>query len=325
MQQIREDEKRRRGEHLKRKERKSDIIKYILGKNGPVREPEIIKYLSELPEKSTSDQSTINKHLRKLKEDGFIELIEPKQSFKKGRRHGLTNVWGINKIDNIRKIIEEDSDLIGNLQNSKSALGIVLDVLIKAISISTKEEYAEIEEIKAVLESYREDLRKKLKQSATFFKLCVKDEYAVIRNSHDLVKLSDEDPYATFFVINGNSDDHFIIKENTFGFDVAFKACVALDIMERPADSRKDMVQAIEYVKQIKNKVSDDQVEQLKEYYKKTNIAPNFIRGKKFIPVKNTKLQEIEQEFEEKGGKFINYFNHQIDDLTLKSLNEKSD
>lgn len=311
MQQIREDQKRKRGSHLNRNERKSDIIRYILEKNGPVREPEIIKYLSELPDKSTSDQSTINKHLHKLREDGFIELTEPKQSFKKTRRHGLTNSWGITKLGNVRKIMKEYPSLIENLQNSKLTLKLVLDALMKAISQSTKEEYAEIEDIKIILESYREDLRKKLKQSVSFFKFCVQDEYAIIRNSRDLAKLSDEDPYATFFVINGNSDDHFIIDVNTFGFDVAFKACVALDIMERPADSGKDMKQTIECVKQIKNKVSDNQIEQLKEYYKKSNIAPNFLRGKKLISVENDKLQEIELEFEEKGGKFINYFTHQ--------------
>lgn len=316
MQQIQKNEKRKQGDHLNRSERKSDIIKYILGKNGPVREPEIVKHLSELPERSTSDQSTINKHIRKLREDGFIELAEPKQSFKKNRRHGLTNSWGITKLNNVRKIMGEYPSLIEDLQNSESVLKIVLDALIKAISQSTNEEYAKIEGIKIFLDGCRENLRKKLKQSISFFKFCVKDEYAIIRNSNDLAKLSDEDPYATFFVINGNSNNHFIIKGNSFGFDVAFKACVALDIMERPADSRKDISQAIECVKQIKNKVSDSQIEQLDEYYKKSKFAPDFLRGKKLISVENLKLQEIELEFEEKGGEFINYFTHQIDDST---------
>ena len=316
MQQIQKNEKRKQGDHLNRSERKSDIIKYILGKNGPVREPEIVKHLSELPERSTSDQSTINKHIRKLREDGFIELAEPKQSFKKNRRHGLTNSWGVTKLNNVRKIMGEYPSLIEDLQNSESVLKIVLDALIKAISQSTNEEYAEIEGIKIFLDGCREDLRNKLKQSISFFKFCVKDEYAIIRNSNDLAKLSDEDPYATFFVINGNSNNHFIIKGNSFGFDVAFKACVALDIMERPADSRKDISQAIECVKQIKNKVSDSQIEQLDEYYKKSKFAPDFLRGKKLISVENLKLQEIELEFEEKGGEFINYFTHQIDDST---------
>lgn len=315
-----EDKKRKRGGHLKRNERRLDILKYILGKKGPVREPEIIKYLSELPEKSTSDQSTINKHLRKLKEDGFIGLIEPKQSFKKTRRQGLTNIWGIAKIDNVREMIninkhfsiniDEYSSLIEALQNNESALELVLDALIKAISKTTREEYAEIEDIKAVLDFLREDLRNKLKQSAEFFKRCAEDEDAVIRNSHDLVKLSDEEPSATFFAINGNPDEYFIILQNTFGFDVAFKACVALDIMKRPADSRNDMAQAIECVKQIKNRVSDDQIEQLEEYYKTTNIAPSFLRGKKLVSVENPKLQEMEIKFKEKGGKFINYFTY---------------
>ena len=316
MQQIQKNEKRKQGDHLNRSERKSDIIKYILGKNGPVREPEIVKHLSELPERSTSDQSTINKHIRKLREDGFIELAEPKQSFKKNRRHGLTNSWGVTKLNNVRKIIRDYPSLVEDLQNTESVLKIVLDALIKAISQSTNEEYAKIEGIKIFLDGCREDLRKKLKQSISFFKFCVKDEYAIIRNSNDLAKLSDEDPYATFFVINGNSNNHFIIKGNSFGFDVAFKACVALDIMERPADSRKDISQAIECVKQIKNKVSDSQIEQLDEYYKKSKFAPDFLRGKKLISVENLKLQEIELEFEEKGGEFINYFTHQIDDST---------
>src|SRR5665647_912196 len=174
MQQIQKNEKRKQGDHLNRSERKSDIIKYILGKNGPVREPEIVKHLSDLPEKSKTDQSNINKHIRKLREDGYIELAEPKQSFKKNRRHGLTNSWGITKLNNVRKIIRDYPSLIEDLQNSESVLKIVLDALIKAISQSTNEEYAKIEGIKIFLDGCRENLRKKLKQSISFFKFCVK-------------------------------------------------------------------------------------------------------------------------------------------------------
>ena len=37
-------------------------------------------------------------------------------------------------------------------------------------------------------------------------------------------------------------------------------------------------------------------------------LAPNFLKGKKLIPVKNPKLEKIEQEFEDYGGNYIVYY-----------------
>lgn len=94
---------RKQGDRLKQSETKSNIIKYILEKQGPVGEPEIRKYLEE--EYEIKDQGRINRHLHELKNEDYIELITPTKT-------GLRNQWDITKIEhlkNIKRRIKEDN------------------------------------------------------------------------------------------------------------------------------------------------------------------------------------------------------------------------
>jgi hypothetical protein len=86
---------KKQGERLKQYETKSNIIKYILENNGPVREPDIRKYLDE--KYGIKDQSRINRHLHELKKDNYIELIPPTKTC-------LRNKWDIIKFEHLSNI-----------------------------------------------------------------------------------------------------------------------------------------------------------------------------------------------------------------------------
>lgn len=287
---------RRQGDRLKQSETKSNIIKHILEKLEPVSEPEIRKHLQK--NYQVNDQGSINRHLHELKKAECIEFFPPEKK-------GLSNYWGITKLKTLEKMIKEYPGLLENLQNSELALQIVLDALEDALVSSTnlkktKEYIEEYNKIKEHLSNIREDLIVKLKMSSGFFKLCIQDEYSLYRNLSDLMEISEEGPHADAFI----GDGFKLFINHTSGIDVAFTACVAMDIMERKGNIRKNMKKEIEYIKQMKNTVSKKQLEQLEKYYEKTRIAPFFIKDKKFVSVRNPKLSKLQHEFEDKGGEW---------------------
>lgn len=313
---------RKQGERLKQSETKSNIIKYILDKQRPVSEPEIRKHLEEKHE--IKDQGRINRHLHELKKSECIELFPPEKK-------GLSNHWGITKLKTLEKIIQEYPDLIEVLHNSELAYNIVLDALEDALVTSTNlkktKEYKEkYNEIKKDLLRIRENLTTKLKMSNTFFKLCIQDEYALYRNIHSLLDISDYPAAASYI-----GDDFVLFINSPSCIDLAFKSCIALEIMERKGNVRKDMKKEIEYVKQMNNTVPETQIKELEKYYKnlinelvfikqmektdpskqleylKNNYekilkAPIFIKDTKFVPVSNDKLYELQNKFEDKDG-----------------------
>jgi len=76
-----------------------------------------------------------------------------------------------------------------------------------------------------------------------------------------------------------------------------------MDIMKRQSNR-----EAIQYLTQKKNEISDAEIAHLRNYYMHTKLAPEFLKGKKLIPIKNPKLEKIEREFEEHGGLYIVYY-----------------
>lgn len=285
--------------HFNVGEVKSKILEFLLDNDGPTTELDLREYLQVAY--NGIDQATVNRHLHDLHKLSCVELIPPSKTTTRKNR------WIIAKPKNVKKIIDEYPNLIEKVQNSEPALEIVLGALMKAVSKSTKgEKYEEIEPVKTFIESIRAYLKPKLKLSTTFLKLCLTDEYALFRNLNELTEISDDESDVTFFTVNGSSSDHYIFM-GTSGIDVAFKACVAMDIMERPADSRKDVSAEIEHVNAIKNKISERQLEELEIFYHTHAVksAPDFLRQKKLVSIDNPRLQQIEKEFEAKGGKFL--------------------
>lgn len=106
---------RKQGDRLKQSETKSNVIQYILEKQGPVSEPNIRKYLQE--NYQIKDQGSINRHLHELKKVECIELIHPLKT-------GLRNEWDITKIEHLKNIKEK---FIGiQLNKYEKAINIVL-------------------------------------------------------------------------------------------------------------------------------------------------------------------------------------------------------
>lgn len=307
--------------HFKWDETRTSILEHILTSDNLVNEPEVRKKLQdkygENKKSGEFDRSTINKHLHKLVKDGCIESI-------KNPKEGKFKFYDVKTPKNLENIIKEFPEFVELLQNSDFALNIVLDALTKTLAHFIKPEFKEIDAVKQYIAPIREDLRTKLKMSASFFKLCITPEYNMYRNLSDLSEISDGGPHAHIFVID---DVPSVFVKSAVGADVAFKACVAIEIISRPANSRKDMKKKIEYVKEMKNQVSetqlnnlkkyyeklkneadilkqientdpDKQLECLKQHYKKLLKAPHFLQSKKFVPVDNLELCKLEKNFQ---------------------------
>ncbi|HOW14327.1 hypothetical protein [Methanosarcina sp.] len=106
---------RKQGDRLKQSETKSNIIKYILGKQGPVSEPEIRKHLGE--KYGIKDQGRINRHLHELKKVECIELIPPIKT-------GLSNKWDITKTEHLENIQIKFEDI--KLNEFEKSLIVIL-------------------------------------------------------------------------------------------------------------------------------------------------------------------------------------------------------
>jgi Fe2+ or Zn2+ uptake regulation protein len=93
---------KKQGDHLKQSETKSYLLQYILEKNVSVSEPDIRHYLKQ--KYDLIDQSTINRHLHDLEDEGCIKLIPPDKK-------GLRNKWDITKPKHLENISDKFSEI----------------------------------------------------------------------------------------------------------------------------------------------------------------------------------------------------------------------
>jgi hypothetical protein len=105
----------------------------------------------------------------------------------------------------------------------------------------------------------------------------------------------------------------------TFSINIAFEACVSMDILKGQSNR-----EAIEYLRQTKNEISDAEIQQRINYYIDRKDAPSFLKGKKLISIENPKLEKIEREFEDKGGKYItdHTFNKDLTKMIFRKARE---
>ena len=143
---------RSRGEHLKKDEVKTGIIRYILNKNDMVSGPDIIKEIRDTF--NIVDEKNIRVHLKDLQKQHCIEKIphEP----------GLENKWKIEKVDNLRSIREHYPD-------------IQLNKYSKSINIVTKDQLSKGYSVWDYLIRMR-DLRVQLSLSDSFFRACLEKD-----------------------------------------------------------------------------------------------------------------------------------------------------
>lgn len=284
---------------------KSTNKERILGRllNSPKTTAELARELGYIGPEGVPRYNIIDKDLKALKKSGFIRsqalrLQKPGNS--------PTSYSIIPDIQNLRNILKEYPDLIAEMQSSELALACILSEHSNLIYISPKEEYVEeIADIKQRVCIDKEDLKEKLQLSAEFFKIfLINDKNKLMHRIRKLVRASGEHVQAEIFVINGNSDNLVIRSETIAGISMAFKACVYMDIM-----TGQSSIKAEEYTARMGNDIPNEQINQLRMYYKNTETAPEFLRGKKLVPIENPKLQEIEHEFLETGGQFIIFDN----------------
>lgn len=108
---------RTKGEHLERCKVKTAIIKFILGTNEAVPEPDIREFLRSTY--SIIDQGNIKKHLKDLQTAPYscIEKIPPKQ-------RGFANKWDVKKAENLKNIMHNFPEIRLNMY--KKSLDIIL-------------------------------------------------------------------------------------------------------------------------------------------------------------------------------------------------------
>jgi Fe2+ or Zn2+ uptake regulation protein len=101
--------------HFNVGEVKSKILEIILETRGPIKEPDIREYLSE--KLGVIDQSTINKHLKYLKDNGYVEKVSPLE-------RSRFNLWDIGKFEQLKKIRSDFKSI--KLNEHEKAIMMVL-------------------------------------------------------------------------------------------------------------------------------------------------------------------------------------------------------
>ena len=110
------------GEHLERKEVKTEIIKIVLSNSRAVKEPEIRRHLEA--KYGIIDESNIRRHLKTLGEDPYscIEKIQIKRE--------RANYWDVKTIENLKKILFHFPEILLNKYDKS------LDIVVKKSSDS---------------------------------------------------------------------------------------------------------------------------------------------------------------------------------------------
>ena len=250
---------------------------------------ELAKKMGYVNSMGIARYNIIYNDLKKLEENGYIKSKKEKLDKQHGNTPTLYSIFY--KIQNLKKILEEFPNLIENIQNSELSLETIVQENFSWVSESAEVEYEQIENLNLYEISDTESWKDKLKLSKEFLRFCLSNNLSdMMEKVRKLTQISSE------------------YLGTNYRIDIIFEVCIASDIL---LGQEKD--EAIEYLEQRKNALFEKEYKQLKEYYNNTKFAPDFIRGKEFIKVENPKIREIENEFQERGGKFVSSLNF-IDD-----------
>lgn len=260
---------------------------------------ELANQLGYVSKEGTILYSMINRDLKKLENDKYIKS---EKFAVKGKRGIIPTLYSIIfDITNLRRIWKKHSKLKLEMQSNELAIETVIHENFSWISNSAEEEYVEIENLTLYKKRGKENWKKKLRISLGFFDFCLNNDYVnMIESVRKLAQVYNEYWETNIFELNNTPTSKVYLWETNYRIEIIFKSCVSSDILQGQATE-----EAIEYLVQREKKALEEQYKQLKEYYSNTKVAPKFLRGKEFVSVENTKIQEIEQEFINNGGKFI--------------------
>jgi hypothetical protein len=266
----------------------------------PKTTAELANELGYINTKGIARYNIINKDLDKLVEHGYIESEKKKLEKKPGNTPTLYSI--VYDIQILKEMLRIYPYLLESMQRSEFVLETIVNENYSWICNSNDEEYVEqIENLKLLNKKGKESWREKLRLSKEFFRYSLYNNFFdMMKDIKKLAQTSSEYWETNIFELKTTPDSSVILWNTNYRLEMIFKACVTSDILQG-----KVKEEAIEYLEQRKNKVLDKQIDELKEYYSNSKIAPEFLRGKELTPVENPKLKEIEQEFLDKGGKFI--------------------
>jgi hypothetical protein len=171
-----------------------------------------------------------------------------------------------------------------------------------------------------LFEKSKQKLKAKLQLSPEFFILFLtNDKNKLINDIKKLVELSENVIHITSWEYLHNPNNWMAICGTTFSINIAFEACVSMDMLKGQSNR-----EAIEYLRQSKNEISDAEIQRFRNYYRDLKDAPSFLKGKKLISIENPKLEEIEREFEDNGGKYTTYhtFNKDLTKMIFRKARE---
>jgi hypothetical protein len=146
-----EKTKRCQGQHLRKNEVKTEILRYILHSDKPVLEPDLRDHLKNVF--ATSDMKTMKVHFQDLQKLHCIRKIA---------NSGKENEWRIDSINNLANIKENFEEI--ELYRYKRAI----EIIVNKFTISK-----EISVLNSISSPDKVDLRAYLKLSPTFFDICM--------------------------------------------------------------------------------------------------------------------------------------------------------
>jgi DNA-binding PadR family transcriptional regulator len=281
--------------------RKETNKELILGSllEFPKTTGQLARELDYFDSKGNPDYGIIYKDLQKLIKSGYVESKRGKLEAKPGSTPTSYSI--LYKVENLQKMLKEFPDLIENMQSSELVLETVTQEKFNWISNSAEGEYVQIENLNLYKKTGKESWKEKLRLSQEFFRFCLNEDYIeMIQCVRSLTDVSGEYWDTNLFEYNNTSTSKVFLWVANYRIEKLFEACVTGDIVQR-----KVKKEAIEYLEQRKNEALEEQYQQLREFYNSIEIAPEFIKGKEFVSVENSKIREIEQEFLDNGGKYI--------------------
>jgi len=315
----------------------------ILGSlfESPKTTGQLARELNYVDTNGIAGYSTIGDDLQSLVKDGYIESKTVKFVGKRGPPPTLYSI--IINIPNLSNILEEYPRLMAKMQKNSSISENILshysDIIYgsndseycitfggngkEGLSLASRELFIHgvystsdplSDSLKKDLEENsgdklfrktQQEFGKKLQLSPEFFRLFLtNDKNKLMKDIKKLAELSENDiTYPTDWDYDHHPDNLLSIYGTTLSINIAFEACVSMDIIKGQSNG-----EAIKYLTQKKNEISHEEIAHLRNYYMHTKIAPKFLKGKKLIPIKNPKLEKIEQEFEDNGGDYILYY-----------------
>jgi hypothetical protein len=249
-----------RGQHLKRKETKVEILKYVLNSDSSVPEPNIREHLTKTF--GTRDTKTMKVHFEDLRKF---------ECMKKMAKSGLDNKWEIDSLKHLEKIKEKFVKEI-KLNCHKKAINIVLakftgvkSLMVDFGSLYGGEDMLILADLFPITEedffnfpvSINENsFREYLEASPTFFEMCMYTDIEILFDRWiSLSTLADD--YLIFYTDHktrlGMSKDEalrdFYIKELPF---LAFSHCVYMDVLKgENKTSKTDALIKIKYMEII--------------------------------------------------------------------------